>query len=96
MLIQQFYSVYDTKAEVYSPPFVAVNHDVARRLFSAAAGDPQTPIGAHPLDYMLMHVGAWNSQSGLIAGAEKPSIISTGLEILQILKNERSEMEVKG
>lgn len=58
------YSLYDSKAVTYSPPFYAPAHGAAVRIVMDAAADPNTSIGRHPADYTLYCVGRFDDQSG--------------------------------
>lgn len=66
-MIINAYSVFDRKSLVYSPPFYSPTDGSATRAFSDAANDPQAPIGAHPVDYVLFQVGTYDDQKGLLA-----------------------------
>jgi hypothetical protein len=59
MLLQVF-SVYDSKAEAYLPPFYIPAIGAAIRHFSDSANDPQTAFHKHPEDYGLFHLGSFD------------------------------------
>lgn len=79
-MLSHVYSVYDLKAEAFSPqPFFAVTDGVAKRIFQEALlGD--NAIARHPEDYVLFRVGVWNSETGALAGTEAPVQLWTGME----------------
>lgn len=83
MLVQNVYSVYDLKGEVFSQPFFSVNDSVAKRLFGDGCQDVETPVGRHPEDFVLYRVGVWNSDNGAIAGTDSPVPVWTGLEAMK-------------
>lgn len=60
------YSVYDSKMEVFSPPYVCANRAVALRMFGDMGSDPQFPYSRHPKDYFLFEIGTYDDHSGNI------------------------------
>lgn len=71
------YSIFDSKAAVYSRPFFEHTDSTAERMFADAVGDPETPIGRHPEDYTLHYVGEWDEFVAKLSGSE-PRAISNG------------------
>lgn len=68
MNIQQgLYSIYDVKAEVYFPPFVAGRVGEALRIFEDLLSDPQSRLSRHPNDYRLFAIGAFSVDTGMVA-----------------------------
>lgn len=57
------YSIYDTKAEAYYPPFMQTTKGLALRLFTDMANDRNTNVGRHPGDYHLFNIGNWDDGS---------------------------------
>lgn len=57
-------SIYDTKAEFFSPPFVQNNEVEARRSFDDVANDPKGRIYQHMEDYDLYMLGEFVDNSG--------------------------------
>lgn len=66
-MMQRVYSIFDTKALVYNPPFFAPTNGAAVRILADVANDVQTAIGRHPADYVLFCVGHFNDQDGLMS-----------------------------
>lgn len=58
------YSLFDTKASVYLPPFCVRAPGEATRMIADLVNDPQSNIGKHPEDYSLWHVGFWDDEDG--------------------------------
>lgn len=83
MLHQNVYSVFDLKGESFSLPFFAATDGVAMRLFGDACLDSETPVGRHPDDFALFRVGAWNADSGALAGTDVPIPVWTGVEAMK-------------
>lgn len=62
------YSIFDTKALVYSTPWFQVNDQVAVRIVSELANDPSTNVGRHPSDYILYRIGSYMDEKGELLG----------------------------
>lgn len=65
-MITKAYSVYDRKTLVYSPPFYAPTDGAAMRIISDAAGDVNSQLGRHPMDYVLFYVGDFDDLKGIL------------------------------
>lgn len=61
----QMFSLYDTKAEMYSKPFHAVNPAVAERIATSMASDPNSDVSRHPTDYKLYFMGTFDDETGI-------------------------------
>lgn len=86
MLVQNVYSVRDFKAESFGAPFFAVNDAVAKRMLAAAVSDRETPVGRNPEDFGLYRVGAWNSDSGSLAGTDVPVPVCLAVDLVKEAK----------
>lgn len=64
MAEKKVFSVYDTKAEIFGPPFFVNREGEAVRMFKDAANDPNTMVGRHPADYRLYCIGMWDDEQG--------------------------------
>ena len=60
------YTVYDKKAEVYTPPFQAINDEVAQRLMMNCVNNPEHNFGLNPEDYQLLRIGKFDDQNAHI------------------------------
>lgn len=63
-MIYQAFSIYDTAAITYSPPFYFATKGLAIRMFSETAADTNTSIGRHPMDFTLFHIGEFDDSNG--------------------------------
>lgn len=72
-MILRAFSLYDSKALVYSPPFYAATDAAAIRMVSDTVADPQTSLSRHPSDYILVRVGEFDDNKGLFS-AEQPLV----------------------
>jgi hypothetical protein len=63
---QQIYSIHDSKAEAFLPPFFLNNKHLAIRAFTDGINDPNTSLYKHPEDYSLFHLGEFDDDTGSI------------------------------
>lgn len=66
------YSVYDSKTEDFSPPFLAPTDGAAIRMFSDTVNKPGSQLYEHPEDFCLFFVGEWDSSNGMLNNKERP------------------------
>lgn len=64
-------SVYDSKAEVFFPPYICRTYGEAERAFTDEANHKDSKVGAHPADYVLFHVADWDMRKGEVISLEK-------------------------
>ena len=70
-MVTKIFSIFDTKAGVFSRPFQMTTIAEAIRAFSDLANDSQTSISKHPGDYQLVHIATFDDNTGLYQNAEK-------------------------
>lgn len=75
--LQNLYSVCDTVAGRFSPPFVAVNDRAAERDFRTACMDSNSMMSKNPLDFHLFRLGSFDQDDGQI-DSYAPDLICTG------------------
>ncbi|AXL15407.1 nonstructural protein [Microviridae sp.] len=66
----QVFSIYDSKAEAYLPPFLAPAPGVALRIVTNAASDPKSDFHRYGDDYTLFHIGEWDADQGVVNMSE--------------------------
>lgn len=67
MMDKQIYSVFDLVAgQMFGPLLVLPNHAVARRTFQDALMGEGSVMAPHPADYVLIHIGTINVETGAI------------------------------
>jgi len=71
------YSVYDEKAQVYLPPFVAKTVGEADRIFDSVIKAGQSTISQYPADHSLYNVGTFDD-CGAVLEPCVPQFISKG------------------
>lgn len=60
----RLYSIYDSKAEQFSPPQVYHNDMLALRAFESLVNDDETLINSYPEDFSLYYVGNLGDSDG--------------------------------
>lgn len=76
-------TIYDTKSETYSAPFVAKVRGEALRIFIDHASNPETLVGKYPGDFHLMEVADWDDSTATITPYEAKVNLGTALELSQ-------------
>lgn len=66
------YTIFDTVAKRYSPPFISTNHGTADRQFRQFL---ETQPEAVRDDYRLNSLGTWDDSTGILVANEYPVIV---------------------
>lgn len=82
-MIEQVFVVYDSKAEIYEKPFHMQTKGQAVRGFTDVINDKQTPLGQHPEDYTLFHIGEYDNLKGIYSIFESKKSLGIGIEYLE-------------
>lgn len=64
MSIKLIYSVRDSKAGIFFPPFLQLSESEAIRNFTDVANQKDKGIGLHPEDYCLFYMGTFDDNTG--------------------------------
>lgn len=82
-MIHNCYSVYDKKAAAYMQPFMSPNHATAIRAVSQVLTDPSHMFSLYCEDYVLIHLGQFDDNSGEYAAPEHgPLALSSLLQLM--------------
>ena len=65
-MLHNMYTIYDTKALIWNPPFNMRTDAEAIRAFASTANDPNTTISQHPADYALYKIGTFDDSNGQV------------------------------
>ena len=68
-MILRAYSIFDTKALQYHPPFFQATDGAAVRLLQDLVSDLNTTVGRHPNDFVLYCIGTYDDSEGLLSPA---------------------------
>ena len=83
-MLQQIFTVYDSKAEMYLTPFYQNTVNQARRVFSDIINNHEHQFSKNPEDYTLFHLGEYNDKSAQFNMLDTPASLQLGLEIVKI------------
>lgn len=76
----KMFTVYDSKAEAYLPPFYSKSKGEALRSFTDAVNDPQSQLNKHPEDYTLFEVGDFDENLGGFIILEAKTALGTAID----------------
>lgn len=62
----KIFSIYDSKAKAYLPPFLLPMTEQGIRVFKNAASDKKHAFGANPGDYTLFEIGEFDDNTANI------------------------------
>lgn len=75
-MILKMYTVRDSKAEIFNPPFFQRSAGEALRAFSATANNKETTIYQNPEDYDLYYLGEYDDVSGKLDPLPTPQHVT--------------------
>ena len=75
------FSIFDSKAGVYSTPFMMQSVGVAMRTFADIVNDPSEQMAKHPEDYTLFECADFDEDSGLFIPLSTPHSLGNGIEL---------------
>ncbi len=77
------FTVHDSKAQAYLPPFYLPEIGMAIRVFSDCVNSADHQFGKHPSDYTLFDLGVFNDNTGLMVLFPSPSKLMNGVEAIR-------------
>lgn len=80
-MIHLLFTVYDSKAEVYLPPFFVPTVGIATRAFKDCINSEEHQFGKHPHDYTLFSLGKWLDTDATME-SNTPKSLGNGLEYI--------------
>ncbi len=72
--MQLIFTVFDSKAETFMPPFFVPTRGMAIRAFEDCINSDSHHFGQHPADYTLFHLGDFDTDTGVFNISTKTSI----------------------
>lgn len=72
MAVMNVYSILDRAAEEYGPPFIAKNHEVAKRNFVNLLNEVPDHVQC---DYILCHIGTFDTEEGKIESTVRVDVV---------------------
>lgn len=82
-MIYSVFSIYDSKAEAYLPPFILPKQAQAKRAFADCVNSESHQFGANPADYTLFELGTFNDEDGQHLLHRANISLGNGLEYLE-------------
>ncbi len=76
------FTIYDSKAEAFLPPFFMHQKGMAIRAFTDSVNNEQSQISLHPADYNLFHIGEFDDNSAEITITTKTPM-GNGIEFVK-------------
>lgn len=93
-MLLKIFSVHDSKAAAFLPPFFMTTEGQATRAFANALMDSTHQFGMNPADYTLYSVGVWDDETGKFE-PEAPTSITNGLTLQASMTAGRAEANVE-
>lgn len=96
MLKLRLYSIYDSKAEQFSPPQVYHNDMLALRGFESIVNDDKMLIKKYPEDFTLYYIGNFSDSDGryYVENCDEsriPILIGRAIEYVQPVDNDSTK-----
>lgn len=79
-MLWRLFSIYDSKAECYLPPFHFKSRGEAIRSFSDTANDPKSQLCRHPEDFTLFALGEYDDSDATFTTLKTPEPLGKALE----------------
>lgn len=79
----KIFSVHDSKAIAYLPPFYMRNAGEAMRAFQTSCQDQNSQFNKYPSDYTLVELGEFDEETASIATHASPKILINAKEYVQ-------------
>ena len=89
-MIYYVFSVHDSKAEAFLPPFILPKEAQALRLFSDCINSDSHQFGQNPEDYSLFRLGTFNDEDGQYLLERTQHCLGNGVSFL------KSNPEIRG
>lgn len=81
-MILKIFTVHDSKAEAYLPPFFMSSRGQAIRAFTDTIADRSTQFSKHPADFTLFEIGEYDDQKGTLTQYETKQNLGLALDFI--------------
>jgi len=82
-MIIKVFSIYDSNAEVFLPPFYFQNKGEAIRVFSDTVQDSSTQLCKHPEDFTLFMLGDFDNSNAKYTSLQTPVSLGLALDFVK-------------
>lgn len=86
-MIDQIFSVFDSAANAFMPPFFAGRIEEAIRAFRHQVANADSPFAKFPEDYTLFHIGSFDKTSALVQPLDTPHPLGLAISFLPDKEN---------
>ena len=83
------FSIFDSAAEAYLPPFVLPTEGMAIRVFTDCCNSEKHQFGVNPGDYTLFELGVFDDATALFEALPAGMKLVNGLEVVRRKDDER-------
>lgn len=83
-MIQNVFSIYDTKASAYLTPFFLPTVPMALRVFAECANSSDHQFGRHPEDFTLFHLGTFDDETCIFTALETKAALGVAIEFVNV------------
>ena len=77
----KIFTVYDSKAEAYLPPFFMASTGSAMRAFEDSIHDTTTQFAKHPEDYTIFELGTYDDATATFELCKTPISLAKAIEL---------------
>lgn len=91
-MIHSIFSIHDSKAAAFLPPFILPRVEMAQRAFADCVNSESHQFHAHPEDYTLFHMGNFDDETGEIHPKTTPTSLGLGLQYIKKVESENLDM----
>lgn len=81
-MLFKIFSIHDSKAQAYFPPFFLPTIAMAVRTFEDMANDKNNNIGKHPEDFTLFHIGEFDDTTSIIEPSSPSTAINKAVHLV--------------
>ena len=81
-MIHKIFSIHDSKAAAYLPPFIMHKTEMAIRVFSDCVNDQGHQFGKNPADYTLFEIGIFDDNKAKIESQTPKISLVNGVEVI--------------
>lgn len=92
-MILEVFAVYDAVARCYATPFFLRSVAEAKRAFAGECRNPQSHLSVDATDYVLHHIGTFDSDSGAVVGFQ-PVLVAKATDFAPF-RLEHADLEKK-
>lgn len=76
----KIFTIFDSKAEAYLPPFFMKTKGEAIRAWTSTIQDPNTQFSKYPADYTLFEIGEYDDQMASLTQHKNLVSLGNGIE----------------